>query len=71
MEVGIRGKTEVGLGGRNGGANWRWELEVGIGGGNWRWELEVGAGPWIREVAIEVAMEVWEGSQHCLYEITL
>jgi len=28
-------------------------------------------GPKIREVGIEVGVEVWEGSQHCLYEITL
>jgi len=32
---------------------------------------EVGTGPWIREVGIEVGMEVWEGSLHCLDEITL
>jgi len=31
---------------------------VGIGGRNWRSELEIGMRPWIRELGIEVAMEV-------------
>ena len=61
----IRSDAEHIVGG-NGGRNWRLELEVGTEVG-----MEVGTGPWIREVGIEVGMEVWEGSLHCLDEITL
>jgi len=48
---------------------------MGIGGGNRTLDKEGGNrdrnGDMGREVGIEVEMEIWEGSQHCLYEITL
>jgi len=53
---------EVGIGGENRGGNWRWE---------WGLAYLHKQGPGIREVEIEEGMEVWEGSLHCLDEITL